>query len=304
MSISARVCRPSDVHPAQLRAAAIRKQQTYLPLLAALSYYSDQGWTIHVFPWVVGIRGTIDPTHIQSLLKFLGIQRKHWQVAVEKTVLASVRAFYFLHTVRFGRLQEDARPPHDPDHSDDDSVDVMGGVQVKRSPHRTTSRMSEDSDPDSPAPPEVTQGPPKRGCPPVYHTVPTVMAAAAPPPSGLSISTDSPPPLPLCAPVAVMDRRHVGVDRQNCFKTPRRARTAVKTKPRVSSSRRPYTPISTARQRPKRRHQDHTTFANAPDPDGVEPRPVKRAQRANPDASLEVLWTRWHQLEPKRSWRT
>ena len=176
------LCRPSDVHPAQLLAAAIRKQQTYLPLLEALSYYSDQGWTIHVFPWVVGIRGTIDPTHIQSLLKFLGIQRKHWQVAVEKTVLASVRAFYFLHTVRFGGLQDDARPPHDPDHSDDDSVDVMGGVQVKRSLHRTTSRLSllEDSDSDSPASPEATQGPPKRRCPPVDRIVPTVIAAARP----------------------------------------------------------------------------------------------------------------------------
>jgi hypothetical protein len=94
------LCRPSDVHPDQLLAAAMRKQQTYLPLLEALSYYSDQGWTIHVFPWVVGIQGTINPKHIQSLLKFLGIQRKHWQAAVEKTVLASVRAFYFLHTVQ------------------------------------------------------------------------------------------------------------------------------------------------------------------------------------------------------------
>ncbi len=35
--------RPSDVHPAQLLAAAMRKQQAYLPLQEALSYYSDQG---------------------------------------------------------------------------------------------------------------------------------------------------------------------------------------------------------------------------------------------------------------------
>jgi hypothetical protein len=55
------LCRPSDAHPAQLLVAAIRKQQTYLLLLEVLSYYCDQGWTNHVFPWVVGIRGTIDP---------------------------------------------------------------------------------------------------------------------------------------------------------------------------------------------------------------------------------------------------
>jgi hypothetical protein len=45
------LCRPSDVHPAQLLAAAKRKQQAYLPLPEALSFYSDQGWTIHVLPW-------------------------------------------------------------------------------------------------------------------------------------------------------------------------------------------------------------------------------------------------------------
>jgi hypothetical protein len=59
------LCRPSDVHSAQLLAAAMRKQQKYLPLLEALSYYSEQGWAIHVFPWVVGIRGMIDPSHVQ-----------------------------------------------------------------------------------------------------------------------------------------------------------------------------------------------------------------------------------------------
>ncbi len=153
---------------------------------------------------------------------------------MEKTVLASVPAFYFLHTVRFGRLQEDAHPPHDPDHSDDDSVDGMGGVPVKRSPHRTTSRVSEDSDSDPSTSPKATQGPPKRRCPPVDHTVPTVIATAAPPPSGLSISTNSPLSLPLRAPGAVRDRRHVGVAGQNCFENPRRAqRLAAKTKPPV-----------------------------------------------------------------------
>ncbi len=55
-----------------------------------------------VFPWVVGIRGMIDSSHVDSLLKFISIERKHWRVAVEQTALASVRAFHFLHKVRFG----------------------------------------------------------------------------------------------------------------------------------------------------------------------------------------------------------
>ncbi len=48
--------RPSDVHQTQLL-AAIQKQQTYQPLVEGLSYYTKQGWVVHVFPWVVGIRG-------------------------------------------------------------------------------------------------------------------------------------------------------------------------------------------------------------------------------------------------------
>jgi hypothetical protein len=89
---------------------------------------------------------------------------------------------------------------------------------------------------------QTPQHPPKQhrglrnGCPSVDHTIPTVMTAAAPPPSGLSISTNPPLPLPLRAPGAVRDRRHVGVARQSCFKIPRRARIAVKTKPPVTSS--------------------------------------------------------------------
>jgi hypothetical protein len=67
------LCRPSDVLPYQLRMAAKRKQHAYGPLKEALSYCTDQGWAIHIFPWVVEIRGMIDPRLVESLLKFLGI---------------------------------------------------------------------------------------------------------------------------------------------------------------------------------------------------------------------------------------
>jgi hypothetical protein len=69
------------------------------------------GVCLSVNPWVVGILGMIDSSRVDSLLKFLGIEWKHWQVAVEQTALASVRAFHFLHKVRFGgpleRVQSD-----------------------------------------------------------------------------------------------------------------------------------------------------------------------------------------------------
>jgi hypothetical protein len=50
------LCQPSDVLPSQLLMAAKRKQHAYEPVKEALSYYTDQGWIIHIVPWVVGIR--------------------------------------------------------------------------------------------------------------------------------------------------------------------------------------------------------------------------------------------------------
>ncbi len=44
------------------------------PLVEGLSYYTEQGWVVHVFPLIVGIRGMIDSSHVQSLLKLLEIQ--------------------------------------------------------------------------------------------------------------------------------------------------------------------------------------------------------------------------------------
>jgi hypothetical protein len=58
------LCCPSDVHPDQLKAAAIRKHERYRPLLSAPCHYTERGWTVHIFPWVVGIRGLLDPFYI------------------------------------------------------------------------------------------------------------------------------------------------------------------------------------------------------------------------------------------------
>jgi hypothetical protein len=65
------LCRPFDVHLDQLPLAAVRKQEGYGPLVDALTDFTSQGWIVHVFPWVVGIRGMIDPRPITALLKFL-----------------------------------------------------------------------------------------------------------------------------------------------------------------------------------------------------------------------------------------
>ncbi len=66
------LCRPSDVHQAHLLAAAIRKQQKCQPLLEGRSYYCAY----------LSVGGgdpeMIDSSHVNSLLKFLDIEMKHW----------------------------------------------------------------------------------------------------------------------------------------------------------------------------------------------------------------------------------
>jgi hypothetical protein len=139
--------RPSDIRQAQLLATAIQKRQAYQPLVDSLSYYTEQGWVVHVFPLIVGIQGVIDSSHVESLLKFLDIPRKLWHVAIEKMALASVKAFHFLHKVRFvgplERVQLDMDPSGICNTSEDDI-----SITTKRK-HQTTSKNFSGVDSDS-----------------------------------------------------------------------------------------------------------------------------------------------------------
>jgi hypothetical protein len=137
----------SDVtrNNAQLLAAAMRKQQAFQPLVEALSHYTEKGWVLHVFPWVVGIRGMIDSSHVESVLKFIGIQERHWRAAIERVALAS--AFHFLHKVRFGGSLDPVRPDLDPDDNISTSDDDASDVATKRKYRKTgASPAPEDSD--------------------------------------------------------------------------------------------------------------------------------------------------------------
>jgi hypothetical protein len=62
----------------------------YSQLVETLYHYTNVGWIGHVFPWVVGIRGLIDPSHIHGItcpcLDFLRIPGKCWKLAVERTI--------------------------------------------------------------------------------------------------------------------------------------------------------------------------------------------------------------------------
>ncbi len=139
------LCRPSDIHQTQLQAAAIRKQQAYQALVGCLSYYIEQGWVVHVFPLIVEIWGMIDSSHVQSLLKILDIQWKHWQVAIEQTALASVRSFHFLHKVRFEGPLERVQLDIDPCCASEDDASTI----VTKRKYQTTSKHFVGDDLDS-----------------------------------------------------------------------------------------------------------------------------------------------------------
>ena len=88
----------------QLEEAYRRKIQKYAPILSAraLQYYIQAGWTIEILPWVVGIRRLANTKHLHAALAFLDIPRQKWKDVIdsEDSVLASVRALAYMHTIR------------------------------------------------------------------------------------------------------------------------------------------------------------------------------------------------------------
>jgi hypothetical protein len=221
----------------------MRKQQAYLPLQEALSFYSDQGWTIHVFQWVVGIRCMINPSHVHALLKFLELPNRHRQTAVERTVLALVKAFSFLHKVRFGGLPKIVRPDLDPDHSEEDSDDEDRRKRIQRNPHRNTTDAPQDySDSDSLDDADgLGEGSHslKKACRPStsrgVDVSPADMAASPSAARAAGSLTPSPQTRTSCA---VSRPRHLGVALQSNFKQrAAQTRTAVRTKPLAAPTR-------------------------------------------------------------------
>jgi hypothetical protein len=91
--------------------------------------------------------GMIDSSQVQSLLKFLDIQRKLWQIVIEQTALASVRAFHFLHKVPFSEPLELVQLDTDPNRAGEDDASTT----VTKRKYETTSKhfVEDDSDSDS-----------------------------------------------------------------------------------------------------------------------------------------------------------
>ena len=71
--------RPSDVLTVQSEEAYRRKIQKYPPILSALQYYIQAGWTIEILPWAVGIQGLANTKRLHAALAFLDIPRQKWK---------------------------------------------------------------------------------------------------------------------------------------------------------------------------------------------------------------------------------
>ncbi len=84
------------MHEDQLEAAATLKQGGYSPLLRALDFYTKHGWVIHVFPWLVGIRGLLHPPLVFTLLQLLEVTHKHWPLAVIQSSLQSMLSTFHI----------------------------------------------------------------------------------------------------------------------------------------------------------------------------------------------------------------
>ena len=300
------LCRPSDTSPAQLLAAAMRKQNAYCPLVEALRHYADQGWVIHVFPLVVGICGMIDPSHVGSLLKFLHIQQKHWHGAIEKTVLASVQAFHFLHKIRFGgRLgvgRLDLSPEHNVSTDDDDVVD--GGRPRKYRRARATLDCT-NSDSMATDNPDMTQ-PPNKARRILSVQSPTSEANGVGPTalctSAVTARRTSSLPHSNSANARACARGKLDGKRDCKGNTARtRARTAVTHRTRPSM--RGKCSHTGGRQQPKRKHCECVSATQVFDTDDPDQRHITQHQSAV-GGGQEELWNRWRRLESRKKRRT
>ena len=99
---------------------------------------------MHVFPWVVGFRGFIDPAHLGALLSFLRVPRPQWRVAAERSALASVRALYFMHRVRVGGARRNGHEAMGlEDGANDDEDDAPAGRYQSRKRARAPTLPTE-----------------------------------------------------------------------------------------------------------------------------------------------------------------
>jgi hypothetical protein len=236
-------------------------------------------------------------------LKFIGVQQKHWKVAAERSVLASVRAFHFLHKVRFGGLSYATRSDLNSDNSDCEQDDSKEGEVAKRKSSEsrvslTLGNTDADSSADSDAEPRSThRSPPKARRTLSTREVNAWAGGDQSPSAGAAPTGQSPCPAPHSSdplPPKAAARNRTRWKRP--YKRPSRA-----TRPTASvmhmTAQTPSTNTCSRASRkplPKRKRWERT---NTLDSD-------QSPQQCAVDDQPEALWKRWRQMEPRRGRRT
>jgi hypothetical protein len=148
----------------RLRPAYSRKNTSYAPLADALYYYKTEGWEIKVFLLVIGVRGLVSVRHIHEILTFLKIPRKEWLNGLESFALASVKAFSFLHRIRYSARSAGVSDTvyHDEstsDHADDSDhrAAMDSGDSADEAIVVSTLCHSDNTEPPVSSPPALTQ---------------------------------------------------------------------------------------------------------------------------------------------------
>jgi hypothetical protein len=239
----------------------------------------------------------------------LGIHRKHWRVAVERTVLASVRAFHFLHKVRFGGLSETKRPDLGSERSDAVSSDSAEGGGLKRKPRRHEAGEAQNcTDSDSSTVDDLTEQPrPSSRARRTQAPRPTTTAAA----DRLLIAhsanaTDPRQTSPRAHRASTLSRVHGGKSKRRTRKADMARAHIVTVAERdsmLSVSGRPHRLCR--QQQLKRKRCGRASIASVFDTDDPDHRPIQRHRHAPADPpDLKTLWTHWRRMEPRKRRRT
>ena len=262
---------------------------------------------MHVFPLVVGICGMIDPSHVESLLKFLHIQRKLWQGAIERTVLASVHAFHFLHKVRFGGHLDSGRLGLNPEcagGTDDDDA-AFDGRRPRKSRRTDNTLVCTDSDSEATDNPGVAQPPSKtRRTLSVQPQVPEATEVGSTALSAYAVAARQTPPLLRSASATARGRIQKKLGRKRARKeNTTRARTTTTVMSRARPNACSECNQTRSRQQPKRKRSECTSTTQIFDTNDPDHRQIMQHQSTSGGEHVD-LWNRWRRLEPRKRRRT
>ena len=219
-------------------------------------------------------------------------------MAIERTAIASVRAFHFLHKVRFGGP---IRPDLDPDDNSNTSDDDVSVVTTKRKYRVHPTPEDSDSEPqieDSLLPDSQQLRRPRQL--PDTQLVPGVsLSGTVSPPDAIPSTTNRTPTTAHLTPTTC------GLALGNRTKPRVRARWKGQTTAKKFAGPQSMRKESCGDQRPKRKRWSSSNGACGRSSDHLDQRPAKqRRKQHESDGPAETLWTRLKQLEPLRTRRS